>query len=202
MILHGNAAGLYERLKALYPAAPEPLSGLRVEMLPYQMIALYALARKWNVKKARILEIGTGQGNSAYMLSRAAPRAHIETLNANRDEAELARKNLEAAGCYNVIVIPRPSWDRWQVDQQSRWHMIFVDGDHNHVARDMVWWNSLVVGGLMLFHDYSPRNSPVVFGTLNAFRDRLGRPFDVELIDENLVGMAGFYRRDGESWSA
>ena len=81
--------------------------------------------------------------------------------------------------------------------------MIFVDGDHNRIARDLPWFNRLQVGGLLLCHDYSPEwewiPSPVVYAELNGMADRLGRAFDVRLVDNGKVGMVGFYRRLGET---
>ena len=50
----------------------------------------------------RVLEIGTGSGYSAALLSRLAKE--VVTLEINADRAEMARENLTDAGCTNVTV--------------------------------------------------------------------------------------------------
>jgi hypothetical protein len=50
-----------------------------------------------------------------------------------------------------------------------------------------------VDGGLMLFHDYTPNNSPHVVAAVNELGIKLGREPDVSIIDKDNVGMAGFY---------
>lgn len=50
----------------------------------------------------RVLEIGTGSGYSAALLSRLAKE--VVTLELNADLAEMARENLADAGCTNVTV--------------------------------------------------------------------------------------------------
>ncbi|MGN1055114.1 MAG: protein-L-isoaspartate O-methyltransferase [Comamonas sp.] len=50
----------------------------------------------------RVLEIGTGSGYSAALLSRLAQE--VVTLEINPELAEMARENLTDAGCHNVTV--------------------------------------------------------------------------------------------------
>ena len=50
----------------------------------------------------RVLEIGTGSGYSAALLSKLAKE--VVTLEINLDLAEMARENLADAGCSNVTV--------------------------------------------------------------------------------------------------
>ena len=94
------------------------------------------------------------------------------------------------------------SWDVLARDTDA-WDLIFIDGDHNRIARDLPWFNRLREGGLLLCHDYSPQDSRspsgIVFAELNAMAERLGRPFDVRVIDEGKVGMVGFYCGPGET---
>jgi len=47
---------------------------------------------------------------------------------------------------------------------------------------------------LILFHDYSPQGSMPVVDTLYDMSITLGRRNDIEILDTNGVGMAGFYR--------
>jgi len=167
----------------------------------HQAACLYVLARAYAFEGASILEIGTLLGYSACVIAEAAPLASIITLNPNREEAAVAGKALARFG--NVRVEPHKSW------QFIHWHegefdMIFVDGDHKHILADMPWWNRLKVGGLMVWHDYTPGGvphpCPPVYEAVNAWRDRLGRALDVEVVDSGGAGMAGLYRREGEVW--
>ncbi len=203
MKLHGTQADLFRTLSAEFPTAPA-ITGVRVQMLPYQMIALYGLAQALDKKGASVLEIGTGQGGSAYLLARAMPEARIVSLTTNPAEAELARRFLAASHIENVEVRVQPAMELLQEQNRTRWTMVWVDGDHNQIARDLPWFNRLEVGGLFLCHDWSPAESahpsPVVYQALVAFGQALGRPADVEIVDETLTGMAGWYRRKGEMW--
>ena len=167
---------------------------------PYQAACLYALARQYNGK--RILELGTYYGFTAAVMAMAAPNANIITLNPQLIEVEKARQNL--AQFKRVSVICHYSWDYlnilypdWMVD------LIFVDGDHKRVREDFPWWNRLNPGGLFLFHDYSPNGSgracPSVYRALLEFQAWIGREFDVSIIDDQLVGMAGYYKQTGDS---
>jgi len=185
-------------LRAMAPCAPECPKHLSPQMLPYQMLALYALAARYNVADARILEIGTGHGASAFMLARAAPNAKIVTLGMNPVEAGRARQALRSLGLANVDVIVARSDDFYR-SHTLPWQMIFVDGDHNDIRNDLRWWARLLPGGLFLFHDYSPAGSahasPVVYAALGEFLKTLGRDeFDIRIVDDTQTGMAGVYR--------
>ncbi|MDD5059297.1 MAG: class I SAM-dependent methyltransferase [Sideroxydans sp.] len=199
MILTGSAQDMYESLRELYPEAPEPLMP-GAQMRAYQMLALYGLVRQFNSAGMAILEIGTGHGNSAYMLSKAAPEARIVSLSLNKHEAWPAQHALWRAQCGNVQVRVMRS-DRYRrASPDVLWDMIYVDGDHKHILVDMPWWNRVRPGGLMVFHDYSKQACPPVFQALNDWRQRLGREFDVLVVDSEGIGMAGWYRREGELW--
>jgi len=150
------------------------------------------------VAGANILEIGTAAGFSASLLAQAAPLATIVTLNPRDWEVATATNYLEPWP--NVTAVQAVSWDYLDTYNAPELDMVFVDGDHNRIFRDMPWFNLLKVGGLMLFHDYSEVSCPSVFKTVRNFMLELKRPLDVEIIDSNLIGMAGIVRRDGEVW--
>lgn len=173
------------------------LPRVKRQLLDYQLMALWHFARQYNRKSARILEIGTGHGGSGYMLSRAAPKATIVSLTTSQGEVDAAKRFWAAQRCKNITAVLGSSWDRLDADCSS-YEMIFVDGDHNRIVRDLPWFDRLTDDGLIVFHDYSPQDSrspsSIVFDELNAMSDRLGRPFDVRIVDEGKVGMAGFYR--------
>lgn len=174
---------------------------MRGQLLMWQRALLYTLARGYNKTGARALEIGTLLGNSAGLICMAMDHATITTLNPAIHEAEQAALNL--AKFYQITVRPFKSWDYLATDATA-YDLIFVDGDHNAIARDLPWFDRLRVGGLILFHDYSPREARIpcypVYDALNAMAAKLGRDLDIIAQDTDKIGMAGIIRRDGETW--
>lgn len=172
-------------------------------VLLYQAACLYTLAKNYDSEETNILEIGTGKGYSTSYLASACPNSNITTLSISRDESEhaknLVRNNL---GFKNVdFQVVSSSWDYYKslteftdLERQTMYDFIFVDGDHNRVANDLVWWNNIVDGGLFVFHDYTPKETTVT-RVLNDFKAQLGKEqFDVLITDNNQIGMAGFYK--------
>lgn len=199
----GSSESLEQEMGRLCLGIPQ-MPAVKRKVLDYQMMALYVLARPYNRTTARILEIGIGHGGSGYMLAKAAPRAQIISLTVNPAEKAEAEAFWRSQGCFNITAIVMASWDYLEWTSAAvACDLIFVDGDHNRIARDLPWFNRLSVGGLFLCHDYSPEGSrtpsPIVYAELNTMAVKLSRPFDVCLIDEGKVGMVGFYRRDGET---
>ena len=201
MILHGTSAELEMTIKGKYPAAAEACQNseeIPAQMLYYQALALYALASRYNVEGANILEIGTAAGYSASIIAQAAPKATIVTLNPREWEVRTARQYLSQYP--NVMVIEAASWDYLDTYQGPQLEMVFVDGDHNRVPKDLPWFNWLKTGGLMLFHDYSEAACPAVYKTVNQLVLDFDRLLDIQIVDNNKIGLAGFYRWDGEVW--
>ena len=99
-------------------------------------------------------------------------------------------------------MLPIASWSYLAGYKGPAFDVVFVDGDHKQVARDLPWFNWIHPGGLMLFHDYSPAESthacPPVYDVVNARAIRLGRELDVLLVDDTLAGIAGFYKQKWE----
>lgn len=206
MILEGKAATIFQTLARQYPDAPL-LPAVKRKLLDYQMIALYGLARQFDRPGARILEIGTGHGGSGYMLAKAAPQAKIASLTIDPNGTAVAAGLWKQGNCHNIEAVFALSWNFLEVQENPLaplWDMVFVDGDHNRIARDLPWFNRLLPGGLLLCHDYSPQDSPrpsaIVYAVLDGMAEQLGRPFDVRLVDDTKTGMVGFYRREGETW--
>jgi predicted O-methyltransferase YrrM len=202
LILRGTQAEIFQAIERITPGVSAALrvarETARGRLLEWQAAALFALARPF--VGGNILEIGTFLGYSATVIAQAAPKATITTLNSSPIEAGLARKHLSRWS--NVSVLEQRSWD-YLVTDKTIWDMIFVDGDHVRIARDLPWFNRLRVGGLILFHDYSPRGGPSacppVYAALNDMAAKL-HAFDVQIADENQTGLAGFYRHEGETW--
>jgi predicted O-methyltransferase YrrM len=179
------------------------------EVAEWQAMCLYALATHVNLAVRRLdqrpgyaLEIGTAMGYSAYFLSRGLPHMFLTTLTPNDGERVAAQRALAPMA---VECLEFKSWDYLKMSKRN-YDFIFVDGDHKQILRDLPWFNRLRPNGLILFHDVSPAGSaracpPVYEGVLKMAAD-LGRDPDVWLADEGQVGMAGFYRREGETWNA
>jgi predicted O-methyltransferase YrrM len=199
--LYGTQEDIFNRIVVECPdalTAFEKSARIKGHIFPHQAVALYALARQYD--GGEMLEIGTLHGYSASLLAQGAPAAHVVTLNNNADEAKVARVNL--ADYPGVEVIEAVSWEYLAEYDGPHLDLVFVDGDHNRVARDLPWWHWLKPDGLMLFHDYSPATaahpSPIVYDTVRGFADGLHRELDVEIIDSLLDGLAGLYKRDLE----
>jgi predicted O-methyltransferase YrrM len=170
-------------------------------MRPHQYAALRAWAAEFD--GGWILEIGCYHGRSSLEMALGAPRAQIVTMSPDAEHVQTARRNV--AG-YQIEVLQARSWDYLKQDGRV-WDMVYVDGDHRHAERDAPWFNRLRTGGLIVFHDYTPQGTSAprahvkVVKVVDELARQLGRAPDVKLIDPDLVGMAGFYRREGETWS-
>lgn len=169
----------------------------------YQAAALYHYAKPYN--GGRALEIGTAYGYSCFFLASAMPDSQITTLNASIGEVEAVRASGTLAGFKNVELLHEVSWEYFEKsDGTALYNFIFVDGDHRPrpLKRDIQFFNRLLTGGLMMFHDYSPsgsrRECPPVYEGVNEFAKILGRQPDVLVVDNGQVGMAGFVRQPGE----
>lgn len=182
---------------------------LKRQIAPYQGAILAYYAQAYDRPGAgvgdnpRFLEIGTAIGYSACLMATAAPRARITTLNPKDGEYEKAVANLRIRS--NVIVIKKTSQEFWQ-QSRDEYNLIFVDGDHsyNMILHDAQFFNCLKPGGLILFHDYSPEGSDRPSdGSFRALNDLAAqhRPFDVLVIGTGGVGMAGWIRQEGETWT-
>lgn len=108
---------------------------------------------------ARIVEIGTGRGNSLLrILYGLSLHEDARVWSLDLLECEEARKCVEetgiAQGRYTYLVGPSPE----QVENVGEsLDMIYVDGSHSDIgirADIEAWHDSVKVGGVMAFHDY------------------------------------------------
>lgn len=205
MILTGAPHEIMSDICGKYPpaaqhvkAAAAMVSHGKQEVTEYQAAALATLAHQYDTDGAHILEIGTYYGFSAAVMAMAAPNTKIVSLNTNEAEVLIARRAL--AKLKNVRVECVASWDYLKEYEGPALDMIFVDGDHKRIALDLPWFDWLRAGGLMVFHDYTPlgapRHCPPVYDVLNQCTERIGRGFDVLIIDTNRLGMAGWYKNN------
>jgi predicted O-methyltransferase YrrM len=194
-------AEILEMMLTLAPNAGPAIkrsSVIRKQLKTYQAAALYWMAEEFNLDGSRIMEIGTFLGYSTSVIAQAAPRAHITTMNPKPKEVETARKNLSK--CRNVTFVTMASWDYYPA-APCNIEMVFVDGDHKRVRRDLPWWNLLAYGGLMLFHDYTIEScAPVVAAVDQLCASQKKVAPDVVIIDSDGVGMAGVYKTNYTGW--
>lgn len=183
---------------ALSESVKNPYKG---SMQQYQAACLYALAKRYKTQEfeyARILEIGTGKGYSTSFLVQALPDEHIISLSVRDDEQLEAKNTITRLGYNNVEFITANSRDYVDSACQHKFDLIFVDGDHAKVHKDLIYWEFMAKGGLMLFHDYCPFDAanpqPHVYRVLNEFSTEINQPFDVEIVDDVKIGMVGFYK--------
>ena len=108
----------------------------------------------------------------------------------------------------DVAVMQTTSMKHLKLDR-TEWDMIHVDGDHQRAWEDVAWFNRLKAGGLILFHDYTAKVNTEIAGrkahvqvvaAVDALGKRLGRLPDVLVVDSDGIGMAGYYRGEGERW--
>jgi predicted O-methyltransferase YrrM len=152
--------------------------------------ALFNLVKQYNKENALILEIGVKLGFTVAIMAMACPKARIIGVNPSNVEIRAARNNL--APYKNTKLIAKKSW-HYLPECQVKFDVIFVDGDHNRVAKDLPWWSKLKKGGLMLFHDYDKAKSRIVYNELNNFAKQLKRGFDFYMV-VNGNGLVGFYK--------
>lgn len=191
---------LHPELAKIEKQARTVIHNTKKAVYPYQAAALYHHAKPYNGGKA--LEIGTAYGYSCFYLASAMPDSQITTLNASIGEVEAVTGVLSRFP--NVTVLHRVSWEYLgESDGTAEYNFIFVDGDHKRVKNDFPFFNRLITGGLMIFHDYSPlgsrRHCPPVYEAVNDLAIILGRQPDVLIVDDGQVGMAGFIRQSGET---
>ena len=171
----------------------------------YQAAVLYHVAKHFHTPGGFALEIGTARGYSASLIGQAVAPDWLITLNPDVNEADTMQRNLGRFPNVGILYVKSGEFlTSAGFSTPKELDFIFVDGDHKHVRDDFPFFNRLRVGGCILFHDYSPDTSyracPPVYEGLNAMREQLGREFDIAVIDAGGVGMAGFVRREGETW--
>ncbi len=120
------------------PALLDTLAVSEAEGLPSISVSamhgrlLYLLARLQGAE--RVLEIGTLGGYSAIWLARALPHhGRLVTLEADAHHADVARRNLEAAGCGAAVEIrlgrAAETLARMVETGEAPFDLIFIDAD-------------------------------------------------------------------------
>jgi predicted O-methyltransferase YrrM len=152
----------------------------------YQAAILYKIARRYGDQKdVTVVELGTRKGYSAAVIAQALPDARIFTCETNVGNAEEAAANLRLFP--NVEIINMHSWNFLDKANDGRISLVFVDGDHEQVSKDMGWWVKVKEGGCMVFHDYSPLKFPAVVQAVHSVKEP---PDEVYVPVYNDQGMA------------
>lgn len=165
-------------------------------MPPWESMLLAGIGTWFNYPGARILEIGGCKGGSASIWAEAAPKAEIHTLEPAKRFQSILHENLKPYP--NITIWQKFSWHHFleTMEDPLLWDLIFVDGSHVFVHRDLPWWNRLKVGGLMFFDDYTPRIYPVVCAAVRDLWESMGlESADIIVRRRNRAGMAGIWKR-------
>jgi predicted O-methyltransferase YrrM len=121
------------------------------------------------------LEIGTAAGGTLRELMRSYPTENrprfvvVDPMTYFPDQLSIVRRNLASVGIDADSVNFRisSSWSAfWAAERAGeRYSFMFIDGSHkaHRVMQDICWARLLEPGGLLCFHDYTPRLPGVVF---------------------------------------
>ena len=153
--------------------------------------AIFDMVKLYNAPECKLLEIGVKHGFTLAIMAMACPLAKLLGVNPSLREIGIAKKNL--APYKNVELVCSKSWD-YLPECQTMFDVIFVDGDHNNIAKDLPWWTRVRDGGLMLFHDYDYNHSRIVFNQLNQFLVALDKAYFDFHMDINGNGLVGLYK--------
>jgi predicted O-methyltransferase YrrM len=137
----------------------------------------------------RVLEIGTLGGYSTIWLGRGIPAdGHIDTLEFNPDHAEVAARNIRAAGLEGVVEIHvGKALDTMQhlVRQETApYDLIFIDADKTSLPDYLEWSLKLSRPGTVIIADNVVRNGRVI-DSATTDRDVQGVQRFIELAGAN-----------------
>jgi len=117
-------------------------------------------------RATRVLEIGTLAGYSTICLARGvAPNGHVTTLEYEPRHAEVARKNLAAAGVdARVDVIVGAALDTLPklAERGERFDLFFIDADKENNVAYVQWAIDLATPGALIVVDNVARSGRVL----------------------------------------
>ncbi|MGC1852249.1 MAG: O-methyltransferase [Solirubrobacterales bacterium] len=136
-LLAPHDAALEEALSAAEEAGLPP-----IQVSPPQGQLLYMLAKTLGAE--RILEFGTLAGYSTIWLGRAlAEGGRLITLEADAEYAEVARRNIAAAGLTDVVDLRvGPALDTLpalEAEGVGPYDLVFIDADKVHSPEYLAW---------------------------------------------------------------
>jgi len=199
--IEGAPGSILSFFTGAHPELYYPLQrmhGITSQVGLHQACGLILLARQLAGKEAAILNIGCAFGYSTACLAEGAPDADIVSLDVLPKRIKIAKRNL--AKYPNVKVLQQASWDFFLPNAGRLWDMIFVDGCHRAIWKDMPFYNTVRPGGLFVSHDYIPERFPFVVEALDSLTKQFARPYDVRIYDDRECGVVGMVRREDEWW--
>jgi len=136
-----------------------------ISVSPLQGRLLHILARAAGARN--ILELGTLGGYSTIWLARALPSGgHLVTLEIDPKHAEVARRNIEDAGCSRVVELRTgPALDilpRLAVEGRGPFDFIFIDADKTGIPDYFGWSLRLARSGSLIVVDNVVRRGAVI----------------------------------------
>ena len=176
-LVHQDAA-LEAALSASDAAGLPPINVSPNQGKLLHMIALMVGAR-------RILEIGTLGGYSTIWMARALPRGgRLITLEADSRHAELARRNIDAAGVGSLVEIQLgpalESLPKVADASDGPFDLVFIDADKTNTVPYFDWALKLSRPGSVIVVDNVVRKGAVA---------------DPTSTDKDVQGMRRFYER-------
>ena len=161
-----------------------------IRLCPWEIEFLFAVARRAEVG---ILEIGRFNGGSTFMLACANSKVPIFSIDIAPQNDTLLGQMFERHNAgKNVSLIVGDS--RARHDRIGAVDVIFFDGDHSYsgCSADIeTWYDSVVPGGLLVFHD-SYLNED--YGVQDAILDLIAEKGEsVEVVVSPLIG-ASYWR--------
>ncbi len=146
--------------------AASDAAGLQaINVTPAQGKLLHLLARAQGARN--ILEVGTLGGYSAIWLARALPPSgRMITLEFDPKHAEVARKNIAAAGLSDLVEVrvgrALETLPRLLAEKLAPFDFVFIDADKPNTADYFAWALKLTRTGSVIIVDNVIRNGGIV----------------------------------------
>ena len=111
-------------------------------------------------ENSTIVEIGTAQGGSAFILATSTTAENISIHTYDISPSEEARNNLHGLDC--ITIHEKSSAEgaaEWATQNNNKIDFLFIDGSHTleNIFHDFLLWLSHVKeGGIIALHDYDP----------------------------------------------
>lgn len=114
--------------KRVSDIAKHALKSPRLAQVIYRLVA--------DLQPKNIIELGTSLGVTSIYLQKAAPRAHVYTLEGCPEIANIARESFAKAGTKDIELIPGNFDDTFKalIDSLDHIDFVFVDGNHKKDA--------------------------------------------------------------------
>ena len=172
MNLSGTRGDLLRQFLELDPELESVLWKVRTipgSIALWQQAALAYLAKQYNREGAVLLNIGTKYGLSTACLCLGAPKALVHTLEPSPKRSGIAKKRLSR---YNAQVHTIKSWAFLEANPALALDMVFVDGCHRHIQKDLPWFTGRLKSCSEI--DLHPYRGvfPPAFGAESSYRHK------------------------------